>query len=275
MNQVPKETRVRRLSQLDGPFKALVTMFTIVLSCGFGVAHLYLHHTVDRADGKEDLVPTARDIALHYHGEPGTTRFRNKVLGSMKKYFSAEEDPGKLTPEEEADHAAVLDWDMRGAPEAEYWNPATKDYAKIGNILLNRGCFDCHAPDAVGKGSKPKSPLDTYAGVKKFATENTGMSTGELLMLSHIHLLGMGLMFLGLGFAVALTSFSARLRAGVICAGFASVLLDIGGWWAVKFGGANWTGLVLAGGLLMGAAFALGALMALHECWLRKPPPEA
>ncbi|MCZ7647355.1 MAG: hypothetical protein M5U26_19205 [Planctomycetota bacterium] len=266
-----------RLRDLDRPFKLLATMFLIVLGAGFGTAHVYLHHTVDSADGREDLVPTFKDITLHFHGSPNATRLRAKIDGSMLKYFSASEDEDTtldtLAPEERANHDAVRDWDARGAPEAEYWNPKTEEYARIGEILMNTGCFDCHVPDATGKKAKPKSPLDTYEGIAKFTQPDTGMDVDTLLMLSHVHLLGMGLMFLGLGAGIALTSYSARLRSALIVAGFLSVLCDIGGWWAVKYGGGGWAWLVMFGGMLMGVVFAAGTVLTLLDTW-KKPAAE-
>lgn len=259
------------LKDFDLPRKVLATGFLVVLSCGFAVAHLYLHHAVDKEDGHEDFVPTLRDITLHFHGEPGVSRLKSKVLGSMKVNFSAAENPNVLTSEEQADLDAVLAWNAKGGPEDEYWNPKDHQEARrIQGLLLDRGCLDCHSPDATETGNKKDSPLDTYAAIAKYLKPNTGLDAGTLLMLSHVHLLGMGLMFLGVGVFVAASRYSARGRALLIGGGFLAVLLDIGGWWAVKWGGAVCAPVVLAGGALMGVTFSVSVAAVLWELWGKK-----
>lgn len=252
------------LKTLELPHKVLATGFLVTLSCGFFVSHLYLHHEI--AGEKDTFVPSLKQIAVHFHGEPGTTRLKKMVQGPMKKYFSAGQDTKDLAPDEQKEFEAVIDWNDRGAPEAEYWDPASKSPGKILNIIYDR-CVDCHSPTATHKHAKKDSPLDTYPDIVKFTKEDLGMDEGRLLMLSHVHLLGMGLMFLGLGIAVALSGYGKGVRVALIAAGFASVLVDIGGWWAVKYFGPGWAWTVMAGGLLMGLAFGLGTLAALVDLW--------
>jgi len=47
------------------------------------------------------------------------------------------------------------------------------------------------------------SPLDSFVGISKFYEEKHRMDKGRLLSISHVHLLGMGMMFLLVGAAVA------------------------------------------------------------------------
>ncbi len=257
------------------PHKCLVTMFLIVLSAGFFTAHLYLHHTVNLADGKETAFPTTRDITLHFHGQPGTTRLRNQSLGAMKKYYSMAEDPNDLDELEQQNLKAVLEWNDKGAPEKDYWEfnaeKGRHTYTKVGLILSDSGCFDCHTRESTMKGNKKDSPLDTYQDIVKFTKEDQGMSKGRLLMLSHVHLLGMSLMFLGLGFFLVNSTWSVSIRTGLVVGGFASILVDIGGWWAVKYGGGGWAWLVMAGGLFMGMTFGVSTLLVLFDLWFKKP----
>jgi len=263
------------IHELDWPKKLLATSFIVVLSCGFFAAHALLHYTFSQSSGKESLVPGTPEIVKHFYGDREQTRFRKMVLGPMKKYFTENPDEqpkgqAKLTASEQADLDKVVAWNDRGAPEAEYWDTATKKHIEIGAILNSHGCFECHAVDARGTEAKADAPLETFAGISKFTKQDTGLGEGQLLMLTHVHLLGMGLMFLGLSAFFAFTAWPAWLRGWLIFAGFASILLDISGWWMVKGQGAPWAWLVILGGILMGVAFGAIALLTIVGTW-RKP----
>ncbi|HYF37722.1 MAG TPA: hypothetical protein VD994_20640 [Prosthecobacter sp.] len=263
-----------KLHQLDLPWKLLITMFLIVLSSGFVTAELYLMHTTEMADGQKGL--TIDDITYQFHGDPTKTTLKKQVEGGMKKYFSEVEDDTKLTEEELADLAKVVAWNDAGAQEAGFWDPQLKEKDKNPNsvyrIFLNRGCLDCHAKDATMKGHKKDSPLETYAEVSKFTKPDTGMDKGRLLSLSHIHLLGMGMMFMLAGAAVALSIWPMWIRSALVVGGFSSILLDIFGWWGVKWYGASLSWVVMAGGILMAVSFGGSVFVALYDLWLRKVP---
>jgi len=258
------------LNQLNLAWKLLISMFLVVLSLGFAIAHKYLDHTTELADGKPGL--TMDDITVHFHGDRTSTTLKKQVLGGMKKFFAEERDVTKLTPEDQADIASVIAWNDAGGKEDTFWNAKNHNDADpkyIINILGRNGCLGCH-----GDGGKKfkDSPLDSFAGVSKFTKGDEGMDEGRLLMLSHVHLLGMGMMFLLSGAAVAMTQFPMGLRCMAICGGLGSILLDICGWWAVKYGGGSFAPLVMAGGLLMAISFGASVLAALYDIWLRKKP---
>jgi hypothetical protein len=262
------------LHSLDTPWKLLVTFFLIVLTCGFVVSELYVMHTTEPMDGKEGM--SLDDITYMFHGDKKKTTLRKQVLGGMKKYFAEGGELKNLTQEDQADIDAVIAWNDAGATEAGYWDPEKKQDDKnpraIINILYNNSCLDCHAPDATMKGNKRNSPLDTFEGISKFTKPDPGMDEGRLLMLSHVHLLGMGMMFLLAGAAVASTLWPAKLRSALIVGGMLSILVDIFGWWGVKYGGAAWSPVVMAGGMLMAVCFGASVFAAMYDLWLRKAP---
>lgn len=259
-----------KLSQLDFPWKLLVSAFLIVLSSGFLMAELYLKHTTELVDGKEGL--SLDDITIQFYGDE-TPKLKSQVLGGMKKFFSATEDVRNLKPDELADIDKIVAWVDRGAPEAEYEvkDDKEKNRGTISHILNMRGCIDCHAPDASMKGNKRDSPLDSFMGVSKFTKRNMGIDKGRLLSLSHIHLLGMGMMFLLLGAAVAMTEWPVWVRGWLIVGAQFSILLDIFGWWGVKFYGAPMSYAVMASGVLMAICFLGSVLVSFYDLWIRKP----
>jgi hypothetical protein len=109
-------------------------------------------------------------------------------------------------------------------------------------------------------------------GVKKYLKPDQGMDKGRLLSISHVHLLGMGMMFLLLGAFVASTSWNSKLRCLLIVAGMCSILFDIAGWWATKYGGPSFAPLVMMGGAMMAASFGGSVAACFFDLWLRKKP---
>jgi hypothetical protein len=268
-----------KLYALDLPWKLLITGFLIVLSSGFVVAELYLKHTTEMADGKEGL--SLNDITFTFHGDETKTTLKKQVLGGMRKYFAEGGDEKNLTPEDLKDIEAVVAWSDEGVKsgtvkEEGYWSKELKDKDKnpksVYKILDNHGCYDCHSAESTMKGGKKDSPLDTFVGIKKFTTGvDKGVDEGRLLSLSHIHLLGMGMMFLLIGAAVACTVWPSWIRAALIVGGLSSILLDIFGWWGVKWYGAPVSIVVMISGVLMGVSFGGSVFVAMYDLWLRKP----
>lgn len=262
---------MKPLHALELPFKLLISGFLIVLSSGFAVGELYLQHTTSMADGKPGL--SMDDVTFTFHGDETKTTLKKQILGPMRKYFAEGGVEKNIKPEDIADIDAVIKWNDNGHPEEGYWNLSeqdkTKDKKAVFKILDNHNCYDCHSADATMKGNKKDSPLDTFAGVSKFLKPDTGMDKGRLLSISHVHLLGMGMMFLLVGAAVGLTLFSRRVRSVLIVAGLASVLLDIFGWWFVKWFGAPLAPMVMFSGALMPLVFFIDVVLCFYDMWIR------
>ncbi len=251
------------LSRFLIPLKAVITAYLVVLSVGFGLSHVKLHMAL--GDGNTSLFPSTEVIAEHFRGE---ARLKRVVLNEMKPYFSASEDT-QLKPNEQKKVDTVVDWVRRGAPEEEYWDKQSHAPAKILTILNDAGCIDCHSPNATRNGNKKDSPLDTYAAIQKFTEPGSKADVARLVTHSHIHLFGMSFIFLSIALPLAFTGWSVPLRTLLSVSGFASILLDVGGWWAVRYGGAPFVPMVMAGGTLMAASFGFGVLAVLTDLWLR------
>jgi len=267
---------MKPLCELDLPWKLLISMFLVVLTSGFVTAELYLKHTTEMADGKEGL--SMDDITITFHGSDAP-KLRQQIYGPMKKYFTESQDLAKLKPDELADIEKIAAWIDAGAPKDGYESSdKEKNRTLVGNILNLRGCIDCHSKESTMKGNKHDSPFDTYEEVYKFAQKNpkpVPMDKGRLLSLSHIHLLGMGMMFMLLGIAVASTQWPVWLRAGLIVGGHLSILIDIFGWWGVREIGAPLAPVVMAGGALMAACFVGSVAGSYYDLWIRKPKHHA
>ncbi|MEI6234947.1 MAG: hypothetical protein WCT04_17970 [Planctomycetota bacterium] len=262
---------MKPLCELDLPWKLLVTSFLIVLSSGFLMAELYLQHTTEMADGKEGM--SMDDVVITFHGSD-MPKLKQQIYGPMKKYFTESQDVSKLKADELADIEKIAAWVDKGAPKDEFqYEDREKNKTSISMILNLRGCVDCHAADATMRGNKHEVPLDTFDGVYKVAQKNpkpVPIDKGRLLSLSHIHLLGMGMMFMLLGIVVASTKWPVWLRASLIVGGHLSILLDIFGWWGVRQYGAPLAPVVMVGGGLMAASFGLSVAGSMWDLWIRK-----
>jgi hypothetical protein len=257
---------MQTLRALDGPTRVLVTAVLAVLTAGFVVSELYVADTLRRAGGGLGL----RAVTLTYHGDPTSSVLEHKATGSMRRYFSAFEDAQQLTDDERADLERVVAWAKAGAPEAEYWDLAARRKAPgpILTIFTRRGCLECHSPLATVVGNKRDSPLDTYADARRQAQPERGMETRRLLLLSHVHLLGLGVVFLLTGAAAVATSCAPRVRASAAVVGPLGALLTIGGWWLTRAYGLLGAPLVLLGALLMALGFCASLTLALVEMWV-------
>jgi hypothetical protein len=254
------------LRALAPRWKALLVLTLLVLSAGFATAEVYVMYSTERADGEPGL--SLEDITLTFHGDPARTRLKAQALGPMKRYLSAQLTPEALTPDEQRDLDRLVAWSDAGAPEAEYWDPVEKAKrpGPILSLLNAHGCTGCHSAE----GKKSDAPLDSYAGISRFTHPDEGMDVGQLLRSSHTHLLGMGFLFVLLGVAVASTEAPRWLRGVLVVGGLASVLCDVGGWWAVKYLGGVASPLVAYGGGWMGLCFVTSVIVVLFDLLWRR-----
>ncbi|HLX60904.1 MAG TPA: phage holin family protein [Planctomycetota bacterium] len=263
---------MKPLCELDYPWKLLISMFLIVLTSGFVVAELYLKHTTELADGKPGL--SMDDITITFHGN-GVPLLRRKIApgGSMRKYFSVNSSEEELKPDDLKDIERMIAWVDKGAPQDEYTVKDEKKKAESISLLFDtHGCTDCHSRESTMRHNMHDYPLEKFEQVVEYTKPNSSsMDTGRLLSLSHYHLIGMGMMFLAAGAAVALTLWPKWLRAALVVGGQLSILLDIFGWWGVKWYGAPLSPIVMAGGGLMAASFFASVGAAYWDLWIRKP----
>jgi len=94
--------------------------------------------------------------------------------------------------------------------------------------------------------------------------------TPLLIQTSHTHLFGQTLIAGLLGLIFLFSSLRESAKALILALPFVGTLIDIGGMWLTRF---IWPGLsilVIAGGSLFAAGYALIAVISLWELWIRK-----
>ncbi|MFQ5755893.1 MAG: SPW repeat protein [Acidiferrobacterales bacterium] len=231
----------RRLQDCPTSARLLYTAFLLLMGAGYLMALTYLYLTHQGLDGKPGL--SVADIADSYYGNRSGTRLEAAIRGPMA---------GFIQPEERHD---VIAWLHSGALE--------KDYVSRIRPILEKDCLKCHSP-----ASGLKVPdFSTFQGVHELAKVDTGASILSLVKLSHIHLFGIGLVAVGLGFVFQMTTVRTWLKNLLLLLPFVVILVDISTWFVTKWD-PIYAYTIVASGALLGLAWAAQILISLYQMWL-------
>jgi hypothetical protein len=116
------------------------------------------------------------------------------------------------------------------------------------------------------------SPIVTESEDKPFYTDEQFVWT---LRWSHIHLFGMGIIFIFMGAISLLLDASPNLRTWLIVMPFVGVLIDIAAMWLKAFVSPIFFWLHFPGGGLFGLIFVYVSLRALWEMWIKPHPQDS
>jgi len=158
------------------------------------------------------------------------------------------------------DRHEIVAWLKEGAPR--------QGYAARVRPILEKICLKCHTP-----ASGLKIPnLSTYEGIKVVANVDTGESLHTLMKLSHIHLFGIGLVALGIGFIFRLAAVPTWLKATLMVLPFATIFADILAWFLTKWD-PFYAYTVVTAGALLGFTWAGQISISLYQLWFLRAPP--
>jgi len=122
-------------------------------------------------------------------------------------------------------------------------------------------------------GFSPGTVLDHFRGNE--AEMMFAMEYGQLVKLSHIHMLGMPLILTPAAWVFAQTDFfTPRKRGLIIAAGYLGIVLDIGAWWGIVYGGAFFLVPLILGGLLLGSSLLITSGYSIGMLWFVPNQPE-
>lgn len=226
------------------------TSVLIVLGLGYVLALIYLFTGHVRHFMSEGHSPVEA-IEFTYHGLPSAQpRLLVSLQGTMASTISAHE------------YDQISAWIDGGATEA--------DYATSVEPIISKNCMSCHHAD----GYFPT--LETYEDLKPLTEPDTGMDVTKLARMTHVHLLGIPLLFYILGALFIRTRWNEVLKSFIVVLPFVGILMDIAHWWITKTDKNAAVG-VLLGGALMSLGFALQWLMIFVDLWapVRAPKSEA
>lgn len=233
------------LKDHDAPIKVLFTGYLVTVSIGYMFALIQILLTHGMADGKFGL--SVEDIVYSYYGNRSGTVLEQKLEGSMKDKANDEE------------RFAIIQWVRDGADE-----DAFKDDG-IDKIVQDR-CVMCHNKEASGIPN-----LNDFAQLKKLTEQDEGSSIGTLTRGSHIHMFGIGFifMFVGIIFSFSETT-TTKFKCIAVGMPYIFLVADILSWWLTKYF-PIFAWLVIFAGMGMGVSFIFMWFTSIMEMWLYKP----
>ena len=194
------------LGKLSLTYRVLFTSFLLVMGLGLCMAGAQIMLTHGMADGKAGL--SMNDIVYSYYGNRSGSKMEAALVGKMKS--KAPEDV----------NFTLIQWVRDDAPVAE-WN-------KVGP-LLEKHCASCHDEES---GLLEVSKLEV---ARSLAEIDQGASIATLTRVSHIHLFGIGFIFLFVGWIFGMAEFNQRWKLILIATPFAFLILDVASWWMTKY----------------------------------------
>ena len=233
------------LKDHDTPIKVLFTGYLVTVGIGYFFALIQILLTHGMADGKFGL--SIDDIVYSYYGNRSGTVLEQKLEGSMKDNASDDQ------------RFQIIQWVRDGADE-----DAFKDDG-IDKIIQER-CVMCHNKEASGIPN-----FNDFAQLKALTVQDEGSSVGTLTRGSHIHMFGIGFIFMFVGIIFSFSE-TANVKMKCIAVGMPYVFLiaDIISWWLTKFF-PLFAWLVIIAGMGMGVSFMFMWFTSIMEMWLFKP----
>lgn len=229
------------LKNLDVPVKVLFTGYLTTVAVGYLVALIQILFTHGMADGKFGL--SIDDIVYSYYGNRSGTLLEQKLNGSMKDNASDQE------------RFAIMQWVRDGADQDDYVDEG------IDKIIQER-CVLCHNKQAA------VPDFTEFKVLKEMTGENEGATFGSLTRVSHIHLFGIGFifMFVGLIFCFSETS-TVKYKSLAIGMPYVFLLVDIISWWLTKLH-PMFAWLVVFAGMGMAISFLFMWVVSVAEMWV-------
>jgi hypothetical protein len=226
------------LGTLSLTYRVLFTGFLLVVGLGLCMAGAQIMLTHGMADGKPGL--SMDDIVYSYYGNRSGSKLESALTGKMK-----DKAPADI-------NFTLIKWVRNDAPAAE-WD-------KVGP-LFEKYCASCHDAES---GLPEVSKLDV---AKSLAEIDHGASIATLTRVSHIHLFGIGFIFLFVGAIFGLAEFNQYWKLILISTPFVFLVMDVASWWLTKFWpGCAW--ITMIGGLGYSLAAMVMFATSFAQMWL-------
>jgi hypothetical protein len=243
----PLHRMYHHYSEMPYSQRVLFTATLLLFGFGYLFALVNIYDTYAGRAGGNPMMLTYQDIVVGYSGSGKGTVLESALNGPMRN----------MLPQEE--RSTIISWVANGA-KSEKFEPDIKP-------IIAKRCMICH------DGSNPHIPnFSTLDGVKKVTAADTGPSNATLVLISHIHLFGIGFIFFIMGsmFSHAYVR-PVWFKCAVIAVPFLAIASDISSWYFVRlFHPFAWG--VIGGGMIMGACFAFMWVVTMYQMWFSKPP---
>ncbi len=219
--------------------KAFASAVLIVLGIGFFLAFVYLYASEIEPHHQKGQ-NLLKGVATTYYGDRSTNRLESVLHGKMAENVSRDE------------LVKIHKWIEGGATKA--------DFAQVEPIVT-QNCASCH--DAAGDPPQITN-FEQFHALVQF---DTGVEIHTLARMSHVHLLGIPLLFFMLGSFFVRTRWREGFKAVLVVMPFFGVLFDIAHWWIAKRYESAALGIIF-GGATMGLGFAGQWWLTAADLWL-------
>jgi hypothetical protein len=228
------------IRELDTPLKVLFTGYLTSVAVGYLFALIQILFTHGMADGKFGL--SIDDIVYSYYGNRSGALLETKLNGSMKENAS------------EKERFAIIQWVRDGADKDDYIDDG------IEKIIQER-CVTCHNKHAAIPN------FSEFNVLKELTTEDEGATFSSLTRVSHIHLFGIGFIFMFVGLIFNFTETSTlKYKCVAIGMPYVFLLVDILSWWLTKLN-PMFAWLVIIAGIGMAISFLFMWTVSVLEMW--------
>lgn len=229
------------LARLTLPYKVLYTGFLLVIGVGLMMAGAQIMLSHGMADGKPGL--SINDIVYSYYGNRSGSKLEAMLNGQMKP----------MAPDEV--RFELIQW-ARDGGQITQWQSKVEP-------IMRQYCVSCHSAGST------LPDFNKFENVKKVAEVDEGQSIAQLTRVSHIHLFGIGFIFLFVGWIFGLAQHPLRWKLILIATPFAFLILDILSWWLTKYMPV-FAWLTMIGGIGYSLASTAMIFTSLAQMWLPK-----
>lgn len=231
--------RTTTLARLSMTYKVLYTGFLMVIGLGLLMAGAQIMLTHGLADGKPGL--SINDIIYSYYGNRSGSKLEAMLEGQMKA----------MAPDDV--RFELIQWARDEAPAGQ-WKTQIEP-------LVQKYCVSCH------NAGSTLPDFNQLPALQKVAEVDHGASIATLTRVSHIHLFGIGFIFMFVGWVFSMAEYPVRWKLILIATPFTFLIVDVLSWWLTKF----WpvfAWLTMIGGIGYSLASTIMITTSLAQMWL-------
>jgi hypothetical protein len=221
---------MRSLSTLPQDRKVIIAGLLVVFTTTWAVGLSMVIRDNHMADG--DPMLSVQDLQLRFTGGY-TSLLQAQVEGGMRQHL----ENGQQV-------ALIASWARAGGGQ--------QGYRQDVGALIGERCGRCHQPG----GEASFRPLQTFVQVQAAVEERPRPSVSRQLLVTKVHLAGLGLLLGMSAWLFSAAGLTRRVRTLVISLAFAGLFLDFASWWLMRLDLSFGWGRVL-GNALMSSMFLI------------------
>ena len=233
------------LKSINQPGKISLSLFLISIIIGTASAIILLGLLMSDKD-KGFAIPTMEKIKIHY-------AYPLLVAAMKTNMYEYVADDEEIT--------IVQKWIKAGAQEDQLFKDEVLP-------IMKENCTKCHSKTSTMSKAVPGLPLTTYDAVTDYV--EPGYTWVKMAKQAHLHLFGIGIFLVIVGFIMAHTSYLNWIKNTLILVSSIALWIDVLGWWLTKFY-TNFAYVIFGAGSVMSGSIILMCVMCLIDMWVNVP----